>query len=106
VEADQLHQTQVKRDALERRHWRKKLGEFRALRSQADMVQRKENQRHNALNTKYRLNHKAGLYDTDVGKMMHYQGQWYKDCAAATVCYDQPNRQAMETCMRGTCACR
>ena len=69
-------------------------------------VERKENQRHNALNTKYLLSHKAGLYDTDVGKVMHYQGEWYKDCAAATVCYDQPNRQAMQTCMRGTCACR
>jgi len=106
VEMDQLHQTQIKRDAVERRHWRKKLGEFRALRSQADQVERKENQRHNALNTKYLLSHKAGLYDTDVGKVMHYQGEWYKDCAAATVCYDQPNRQAMQTCMRGTCACR
>ena len=38
VEMDQLHQTQIKRDAVERRHWRKKLGEFRALRSQADQV--------------------------------------------------------------------
>jgi hypothetical protein len=34
------------------------------------------------------------------------QGVWYKDCEAATVCYDQPHKQAMDTCMRGTCACR
>jgi hypothetical protein len=36
-------------------------------------VERSENQKHNAMNVKYQKNHKAGLYDTDVGKLLHYQ---------------------------------